>query len=56
MGLAGAGFLKAAFTCRGRAFAQPNFIIVFVDDMGYGDTAQTGHPAVSYTHLTLPTN
>ena len=32
------------------AVEKPNVVIVYGDDVGYGDIA------VSYTHLTLPTN
>ena len=33
---------------------QRNVIIVYADDLGFGDLGCYGSP-VSYTHLTLPT-
>ena len=30
---------------------QPNFIIIFADDMGYGDVASYGHPTIRTTNL-----
>ena len=40
--------LAAAATAQQR---PPNFIVVFVDDMGYGDLGSYGHPTVSTPHL-----
>lgn len=30
---------------------QPNFIIIFADDMGYGDTGSFGHPTINTPNL-----
>ena len=46
-------FLVAA-TCPAltRAAAeQPNFVIIFADDMGYGDLGCFGHPTIKTPHL-----
>ncbi|HIF15395.1 MAG TPA: arylsulfatase, partial [Bacteroidetes bacterium] len=30
---------------------QPNFIIIFTDDLGYGDLSSYGHPTIRTPHL-----
>ncbi|MBN2000674.1 sulfatase [candidate division KSB1 bacterium] len=30
---------------------QPNVVLIFVDDMGYGDMARTGHPTIATPNL-----
>jgi arylsulfatase A len=42
----GAGFVTARRTAK-----EPNFVIVFCDDMGYGDAACYGHPTISTPNL-----
>ena len=56
-------FLLAAassFSMVGVAANYTNFIIINLDDAGYGDFSYNGaygyKTPVSYTHLTLPTN
>lgn len=34
-----------------RAAEQPNFVIIFADDMGYGDLGCFGHPTIKTPHL-----
>ena len=31
---------------------KPNFIVIFADDMGYGDVASYGHPTIRTPNLT----
>lgn len=38
-------------TCSKSPETLPNFIIIFVDDMGYGDIGQNGHPTIYTPHL-----
>ena len=41
----------------GQNSQKPNIIYIFADDLGIGDLSCYGATkAVSYTHLTLPTN
>src|SRR5215468_10320203 len=34
-----------------RAADQPNFVIIFADDLGYGDLACYGHPTIKTPNL-----
>merc|ERR1719420_524354 len=40
-------------TCRGGRVARdrPNLVMLFVDDLGYGDTGFTGHPTVNTPNI-----
>ena len=37
--------------CYGQAPQPPNFIIIFADDLGYGDLGVYGHPTIRTPHL-----
>ncbi|MBN2011524.1 sulfatase-like hydrolase/transferase [candidate division KSB1 bacterium] len=37
--------------CASKQQQSPNFVIIFIDDMGYGDTSRTGHPTISTPNL-----
>jgi arylsulfatase A-like enzyme len=37
--------------CEIKSNLKPNFIVVFVDDMGYGDLGSYGHPTISTPNL-----
>jgi arylsulfatase A len=45
------GSLKAKGFGDGRASKKPNFIIIFCDDMGYGDLSCFGHPTIRTPNL-----
>ncbi len=37
--------------CCSTVIAKPNFVIIFCDDLGYGDLACFGHPTIKTPHL-----
>ncbi len=41
----------ALFCVTTRAEERPNFIVIFCDDMGYGDLGCFGHPTIRTPHL-----
>ncbi len=44
-------FLLAMFSAVLFSQQQPNFVIIFADDMGYGDAGCYGHPTIQTPHL-----
>jgi arylsulfatase A-like enzyme len=53
VGLSALGFLGGCATPEAPAEApeKPNFVVVFADDMGYGDLGAFGHPVFRTPHL-----
>lgn len=43
--------MGAAFTAPARGESPPNFVVVFCDDLGYGDLSCFGHPTIHTPHL-----
>ena len=43
--------LLSVFTPIAWAQSKPNFVIIFADDMGYGDAGCYGHPTIQTPHL-----
>jgi len=48
---AGIPAFLGAVSCAGQAGRQPNFVVIFVDDMGYGDVGCYGHPTIRTPNL-----
>ena len=47
-------FIIASVACLARSLAEtgkPNFIVIFCDDLGYGDLGCFGHPSIRTPHL-----
>jgi hypothetical protein len=47
-------FILASVACLARSLAEPgkpNFIVIFCDDLGYGDLGCFGHPSIRTPHL-----
>lgn len=51
LGLAGLGLSSVWRNCGKPSKGLPNFVIIFCDDMGYGDMARTGHPTIRTPNL-----
>ncbi len=47
----GAACLLPAFSASAKSTEQPNVIIIFADDMGYGDMSNNGHPTLTTPNL-----
>ncbi|MCA8987699.1 MAG: sulfatase [Planctomycetaceae bacterium] len=45
------GFLLAFALSGSSVWAQPNFVVIFCDDLGYGDLSCFGHPTIKTPHL-----
>src|SRR5438552_16912 len=43
--------VSAATLVNGSAADQPNFVVIFADDLGYGDLGCFGHPTIRTPHL-----
>ena len=44
-------FFSAPFPVKGAEIRTPNFVIIFADDLGYGDLACYGHPTIRTPNL-----
>jgi arylsulfatase A len=45
------GVLTSATAVRGQESRPPNFVVIFCDDLGYGDVGCFGHPTISTPNL-----
>ena len=50
-GLAAGACLLPAHSLNARSSEQPNFIVIYVDDLGYGDVQPTGGKTIKTPHL-----
>jgi len=56
LGLTGMGLTTRLFNCDPSSHKPPNFIIIFCDDMGYGDWEYAGHPTIRTPNLNRMAN
>jgi len=51
LGAAGVTLSGLTMSCSKPSKRSPNIVVIFVDDMGYGDMTRTGHPTIKTPNL-----